>query len=402
MDEIKLKEQLENLEKNLKSTVSAEAKAEIERSVKEVKDLVSKIDTKSVGESVEALKAKVEELQAKQPSFNEADRKAFDKLLVDMNQVLKNTTPKREMKSFGDAFAEALPEHFEGISKVKKGQPYRMELKAVGDMTLSNLTGDAMASYSNTQAILPSQKVNFRDLIPTVQSESGLYVQYRETGSEGSISDQTEGSSKSQIDYDFTEVKVVADYLAGFARFSKQMLKSLSFMQSTLPRLLLRDFYKAENSKFWTAVTGAATGSTTTSSTQYEEAIIDYIATLGDSNFTPSYVLGNYKTMATINKNLLATGNYQGAGGVLSLPNGSLQISGVPAVPVSWAADNRVLIFDRDYIERVQLEDVVVEFFEQDGNNVTQNKITARIECYEDINLMLTQSAIFGNLSAMS
>lgn len=402
MDEKQLKEQLDSLEKNIKSAATAEVKAEIETRVNEVKDLVNKIDVKSVGDSVKALEAKLEEIKSQKSELNEADKKAFDKLQVDVERIIKNTTPKIQMKSFGEAFADELPNHFDNIAKVKKGQPYRMELKAVGDMTLSNLTGDSVASYSAVQAILPSQKVNFRDLIPTVQSDTGLYVQYRETGSEGSISAQTEGSAKSQIDYDFTEVKVTNDYIAGFARFSKQMMRSLPWMQSTLPRILLRDFYKAENSAFWTAVTGAATGATTTSATQYEEAIIDYIATLGDSNFTASYVLGNYKTLATINKNLLQTGNYQGAGGVLSTPSGALQISGVPVVPVSWAADNRVLVFDRDYLERVQVEGVVVEFFEQDSDNVQKNKITARIECYEDINLMLTQSAIFGNLSAMS
>jgi HK97 family phage major capsid protein len=272
-----------------------------------------------------------------------------------------------------------------------------MELKAVGNMLLStNLTGDGVASYSARQAILPSQKINFRDLISTAVSPTGLYVQYRETGSEGSISLQTEGNSKTQIDYDFTEIKVVEGYIAGYSRFSKQMAKQLPYMQSTLPRLLQRDFFKAENAAFWTTVTGAATGSTTgAAGSNPVEDIMTLIGNQQAANFNASYAVVNPATLADINKTLLTSGYYPGAGGVVSGANGTVNIGGTTVVPAAWAAADTVLIFDMDYLERVETEAVNVEFAMEDQDNFVKNLITARIECQEQVNLMLPASAIY-------
>jgi HK97 family phage major capsid protein len=232
----------------------------------------------------------------------------------------------------------------------------------------------------------------------TAISPTGLYVQYRETGGEGALAQQTEGSSKGQIDYDFTEVKVVENYIAGFARFSKQMAKQLPYMQTTLPRLLLRDFYKKENALFWTSVTGAATGSTTTSETDDIKAIIDLLANQANANFNASYAIVNPSQMARLNKLLYTNGYYQGSGGVVSAPNGGITINGTPIIAASWATDDKILIIDRDYLERVETEAITVEFSMEDADNFTKNLITARIECQEAVNLMLPSSAIYVDL----
>jgi HK97 family phage major capsid protein len=266
-------------------------------------------------------------------------------------------------------------------------------------MTLANnLTGDGVASYAATQAILPSQKINFRDLMPTAISETGLYVQYRETGSEGAIAVQTEGATKGQIDYDLSEIKIVEDYIAGFSRFSKQMLKQLPFMQTTLPRLLLRDFYKVENATFFAAVSSQATGSTTSAETDDIKYIVDAIAAQMQNNFNASYGLVSHNQMARLNKLLYTNGYYQGSGGILSAANGNITISGTPILPASWVTDDKILIVDRDYLERVETEAITVEFSMEDANNFTQNLVTARIECLEDVNLMLPASALFADL----
>jgi HK97 family phage major capsid protein len=397
MNEQELKAQLDELKSNLERAATEKTKAEVAAQIKsvekQIEDLKASIpSTKNLEEGITEIKA----WQVKKDEADKANQEALDRLIADSKQIKDNT---QKGKSFMENFASEVEKNFDSIAKVKKGQPFRMEVKTVGDMTLgSNLTGDSVATYSGRQAIIPSQKINFRDLIPVVHSDTGLYVQYREGAGEGTIGVQTEGADKDQRDYDFTEVKVVNDYIAGFTRFSKQMARSLPWMQSTLPRLLLRDFYKKENSVFWDAVVAAATGSTTTSETADIKQIMDYLAALSDADFAPSYIIMNNESVARINKSLLDTGNYQGAGGVLSLSNGALQVNGVPVIPASWAASDKVLIFDRDYLERVEVESVVVEFFEQDYKNVQQNKITARIECYEDINLMLPQSATYADL----
>jgi len=396
MEKKELIAELEGLKSTLETSISEKTKSEI---ADQLKSVVAQVDEKlnafkNGNDSAEAVKAMTEEV-VKLKSEQTAILKAFDLLQT----RVKGTKSSKETKSFSESFADALDNNFDKIQNVKKGNPFRMELKVVGNMTLTgNLTGDGVASYSSRQAILPAQKVNMRDLVPTAISPTGLYVQYRETGSEGSISVQTECSPKTQIDYDFTEIKVVEDYIAGFARFSKQMAKQLPYMQTTLPRLLLRDFYKAENAAFYSAVTTAATGSTASAEADDIKFIMDAIAAQLNNNFNASYAVVNPVQMARLNKLLYTNGYYQGSGGVVSQPNGGITISGTPIIAASWATDDKVLIIDADYLERVETESITIEFSMEDSDNFQRNLITARIECMEDINLMLPASALFADL----
>jgi hypothetical protein len=376
-----------------------------------------------MAENTELILKGLDELKAQAEKGNEATKQKFVEFETEVKKIVEEganakasieqineqlremkaqftaKAPKAEKKSFGEAFAEGVQENFDQIQKVKKGSPFTMNIKAVANMTLgNNLSGDSVATYGPRQAILPSTRVNFRDLIPTVQSDTGLYVFYRETAGEGAVAVQTEGNAKSQIDFDFSEVKIVNDYIAGFARFSKQAARSLPFLQGTLPRLLMREFYNVENSTFYTAVSGAATGSTTTAETSDVLAIIDYIANQRTAKYAASYGLVSHTQLARLNKLTFANGYYSGSGGVLTNVDGSMAISGMPIVPVDWVADDKIMIVDRDYLERIEVEGLKVEFFEQDSDNVQRNLITARIECYEDINLMLTPSVIFADL----
>jgi hypothetical protein len=384
--------QIQNLESEVKS--AKETATQTATAVTEVKSAVA-----STAKELSEVKNIVVTLD----ESSKKNQEALDNLIAEA-KASRNAIPAGK-KSFGEAFGEAVEENWKEISQVAKGRKFSMDIKAVGNMTLSgNLTGDSVHTYAGRQAILPGHAINFRDLIPTTQSATGSYVHYKENGAgEGSISAQTEGAAKTQRDYDLTEVKTVNEYIAGYTRFSKQMAKNLPFFQGTLPRLLLRDFYKAENAKFWTDVTGAsgiATGAG--SETDDVKKLIDAIAEQHDDDFMASYILVNHLQLARLNKSLLDTGNYFGAGGVASSANGAVVIAGVPVIAASWVTDDNALIIDRDYIERVEVESVRVEFFEQDSDNVTKNLITARIECFEAVNLMLPASARyfdFGNLS---
>jgi hypothetical protein len=130
--------------------------------------------------------------------------------------------------------------------------------------------------------------------------------------------------------------------------------------------------------------------------------LIDLFANQYSANFMASFALISYTQLARLQKLLYANGWSTPGGGVISQPDGSVIIGGVRVIPASWVTDDKVLIVDTDYVERVEKESVTVEFFEQDYKNVTQNKITARIECLEEFNPMLGSSLIyadFGNVS---
>jgi HK97 family phage major capsid protein len=310
-----------------------------------------------------------------------------------------------KVKSIGEQLKEQVDNEMVSIEKAMKSQSgsFTLNLKAVGNMLLSsNLTGDSVATYNQRQAILPAQAINFRDLVPAVSSATGTYVTYRETGSEGSISAQTEGSSKSQIDYDLTEVKTVNQYIAGFATFSKQMMKSLPFIESTLTRMMLRDFFKAENASFFTTVSGAATGTTTATATDDVEQLVQLIGNQKAANYNASFALVSPAQMARLIISTYSKGYYAGAGAVVLNPAGGLTIWGVPVLEASWVTDDKVLIIDRDFIERVEVEGLNVTFSYENSDNFIKNLVTARVECYEAINLMLPASAIYADMGNVS
>ncbi len=377
-------EELKNIEATVKSATDAveKMKAANEAAIADVKNDVAEVKTAVV-------------------TLDEAAKKnqaALDQLIAE--KAAKKVNNKT--KSFGEAYNESIAEAFEAKqAEIKEFQRNKnakltIDLKSVGTMTLgNNLTGDGQATYNQRQGLVPSQKVNFRDLIPTAVSPTGLYVTYRETGSEGSIGIQTEGSAKSQIDYDLTEVKVVSDYIAGFARFSKQMMFQLPFLQNTLQRMLLRDFYKKENSTFFSAVSSAATGSTTTAASVDAEQLVDWIANQLDANFDASFALVSYSQWARLLKTKPM--DYSVPGGVIIDPNGNIRIAGVPVIGASWVTDDKALIIDANYIERVETEGLRVEFSYEDSDNFQKNLVTARVECFEDINLMRTDAVIYGD-----
>lgn len=397
MEKNELMAELESLKSTLEVSISEKAKGEIAEQLKSVVETVdAKINEFKSSDNTDtaAMAQEIATLKSEQAKLLDG----FDALQTRVKTSKSNTMENK--LTFGQAFADGLKENHAAIENIKKGSPVKIEMKAVGNMTLGvnllpdgNLSG--YQSYSSRQAILPSQRINLRDLIPTSISPTGLYVQYRETGSEGSISVQTEGASKTQIDYDFTQIKIVENYIAGFTRFSKQMAKQLPYMQSTLPRLMSRDFYKAENALFYATVIAQADGNNTTTGTNEVEVIMDLIANQQASNFTASFAIVNPITLAAINKVLLTNGYYPGAAGVDSVASGAVSIMGTPVISASWAAAGTVLIIDADYLERVETESLNVEFSMDDADNFTKNLITARIECQEEINLMLPTSAIY-------
>lgn len=313
-------------------------------------------------------------------------------------KLQKSTENKMEEKSFSSAFGELIAKNFDSIREVSLGNKVKLNLKAVGTMTVSNnLTGDAVRTYQPGVAMVPNRKINFRDLIPAVASATGIYTLYRETGAEGSISVQsTPGDAKTQIDYDLTAVTYTARYIAGFARIDKSMLQDLPFLQSALPQMLLRDFYKAEDAKFYADLSGTCTGSTTTSATVDAEQIIDYIANLESNDFSVNGIVVNPKQWARLVTTKPA--DYSVPGGFTIDANGNIAIAGIPVYKSSFIADDKVLLGDWNMAKRVVVEDLMVEFFEQDSDNVQKNLVTCRVEAREVLAIDRLDAFVFADL----
>ena len=378
---------------------------QIAAEVKSIGDNLTQVLANSANAKTDATEAKsvVNELKAKLESVaSAADLAEFKSAMQSQFDAL-TTKVKAGNPDSAKSFDQVLLEKLEGRNiekEMKSNGRIVIEMPEVKTMTLSaNLSGDSVATYNTRQAIQPGQLVNFRDYVPTVQSPTGLYVTYREaTGNANNIAAQLEGSLKQENNYSLTEVKTVNQFIAGFSKFSRQMLASLPFMSQTLPRLLTRDFFKAENASFFSYVSGAATGVTTTSASTNLGDLIQLIGNQRAADFSPSVIFVSNATYSTLLIESFTNGYYLGAGSLGIGANGALNLVGVPIVGVNWIPNSRALVLDNSFIERVEVNGLNIELSYEDQNNFVTNMVTARIECYEAINLMLPTSAIYATI----
>ena len=176
---------------------------QIAAEVKSIGDNLSQVLANSANAKTDAAEAKsvVSDLKAKLESvvsavdlteFKGVMQSQFDALTVKVKEGQSNS-----VKTFDQVLVEKLEGRNIEAEMSKNGRIV-IEMPEVKTMTLSsNLTGDPVVTYNQRQAIVPSQLVNFRDYVPTIQSPTGLYVTYREaTGNNNNIAAQLEGSLK--------------------------------------------------------------------------------------------------------------------------------------------------------------------------------------------------------------
>lgn len=278
--------------------------------------------------------------------------------------------------------AEAFEEHFNEIKAVRKGSGATMEIKAAGTMTASaNLTGNVIATYDNTVAVRGRRKITFRDLVPVINSSTGVWKFYRSKTpmGEGSLAFQTtHGATKAQVDYDLEEVTVTADYLAAFVRFAKQMAQDLPFLQNFIANELVEDYKRAETDAFLPSLSGAATAVAVTSGANTAEKIIDNIAVLLASDWDPSAIVTTAALWASVLKT--KPNDYSIPGGVQIGLDGSIRFIGIPLLTSNNMATGKTLIGDFSKAAIIQREGLSVNFYEQDSDNVQRNLITAKVE----------------------
>lgn len=368
-------------------------------SVETINQCISQMASKKDIEIVGQMKADIDELNKNL----KANQVVIDNFITEQGKrKIENVDFKSGWKDLlqHNIFSKKEEEIVSAVNK--KDFSMNMELK-VANMLTSNITGDAVNSYGTRQGIVPSQKWNMREILNTSQSPTGNYVTYRETATSGAIAVQTEGQEKSVIDYSFTEIKAVSKYIAGVVTFSKHLMYFLPFLNGLLPRMLLRDFYKKENDYLYDTMIAAATGSDSTPTVAAGgpandiEEIIFWIANMRTANFDASYGVIDWSEWA----HLMKSG--RNANSTYALPlsangtaTGELNIAGTPIRGASWADAGEFLLWDNDFVERVETESLRVEFSYENGTNFTKNLITAKVECFEELNILRPDAIIHG------
>jgi HK97 family phage major capsid protein len=373
---------------------------------KELKDLTTKLEGKSKEQADTLIKAfevkhkeemtleiktAVDAVKAESKEVTDEMQKHLDKLDIKLQAKDVQGAPKV------DILVKAIKDNSEGILNVKKGQ--EVQTKVVGDMTTGNLTGDEPRDYNFDIVNFPSQKVNISDLARNISIGGGTYTYTRETGAEGAIGDQTEGASKNQVDYDFATVDVSTNFIAGFTRYSRKMRNNLSYITSSIPMLLRRDYFKAENAAFQLILAADATASTEiiTGKTK-AEMLINEIGKLEDSDYTETNLIVVKPTdylsiLKTAKADLASAVTYEG---------GVLRVAGVQVLKgSSWLPANKYYIGDWSRVSKINTEGLSLAFSEEEGTNFVKNMITARIESQTALTVEQPAALVYGDFTAV-
>lgn len=371
--------------KNALEGIKAQVETKATEQTIEVKGLIEALETKMKAEKdadVLALKADLAAIQA------HADK-------LDVKLKANAIEVKNE-----DLLVKSITENFKGISEVRKGNA--LQVKAVGNMTLANLTGDAPRDYNLNVVMIPGQMVNVSDLVGSVNISGGTYTYPREGAGEGSITTQTEGSSKSQRDYDFTMVDLATNFIAGFTRYSKKMANNLPFLTSFIPNALRRDYAIAENSIFNTVLAGAATASAQIITGKNKiEMLLNEIATQEGLNYPVNGIVVRPADYWDILKTEKSTGAGYGLPGIVTLEGGQLRINGIPIFKANWLAANKYYVGDWSRVNKIVTEGLSLEFSETEGTNFVTNNITARIEAQVGLAVEQPAALIYGDFTAL-
>ena len=378
-----------------------------------------------------ALESKLAEQKAEVASVTEKAAKAFDSKVEQINEQMEKSNKslaeavaevKEAKAAFGKLSAKAeqkvatsYGEHIfnikneignaieKGWNDIKsaargngKGFNFELDTKAVGTMTLGvNLTGNSYVSYVDNSYMRSFVNPHLRSVFNIIPVSTGSvsFPRGNTPVGEGSFGKQTEGSDKSQVDYDVTVVNTALSFIAGYAKVSRQMIDDLPFLQAYLSQSLIEDFQKAEDTYYLNAIASSATAGSS-SGANTAEKFIDYVAQLGALNWTPNLSLITHAGWA----NLLKTkpSDYSLPGGMVIDNNGNVRIVGVPVIPHSLVTASKIYVMDTSKFAIAQQSGLAVRSTEFDQDDFIKNLITFRAEARCELLQFQPSAAIYG------
>lgn len=402
-EEQKVKQMLNQQETSILTEAEKKAASQLE------------IETKALTEKLEV------ETKARQAV--EVKFEAMEKDLSDTKAESLRLKTEAETKTI--SFAEGLRKAFEDAEviknierfKNKEVKQFNMEVKAVGDMSLANITDLTAANVQVLPGILPivPRKLHIRNLLPTGQMSTSAIHYLQETGGEGAVASWTDNSgTKPQIDIDLKEQIAPSEFIAGWLRITRKMLDDIPALRSFLQARLLEKYLQAEDEQLLNGngtspqLDGLITNAQAYAGTRTIpiEKIIDACAQVEGNNYLATGILLSPKQYYAI---LMTKGNtleYTLPGGsAVNIVNGQIYICGIPvykstALFTQLPAQDTFLVGDWNLGAQLFIrENPIVRFFEEDGTNVRENKITVRVEGRVALAIYYPEAFVTGSLN---
>lgn len=377
-----------------------EIKAGLEKKAKEDAKNEVEEQLKAVNASIEEVKNKKPEVTAEELQKVKSDLdvtiKAFDKLQI----ILKDRKAPiaQETKTFNQILAETINENVDKIKNFKKGSPeVRMEMKAVGDMTIPANFPTAGSFNVDVRSNLipkPYNRVWLGDVLPGGTSEGSSILYPKENGGEGGAAfwDPTADTDKAQMDFDLTGQTAYFKWIAGYVIIEREMLDNIPFLLSYLQMKMLISLKIAENNFILngTSDTNPVIG-LNTAATAYDGTFTNQVDRIVDAAwgqlvedtfdfYNPTDLILTPRNSVQIGLNkATGSGEYDLPNGSVAFSAGQLALADLELVRTTSVGAGNFLTFDKAataFVKRLQPE---IRMFE-DATLAKRNKIMFRVE----------------------
>lgn len=387
-----LDEQLVELKSALELSLETKNKEQI------TKDIAA-FETKAKGLFEVEIKAMKETLEVEFKSQIAKVQDHADKLDAKLSERVTISTPKAEQKSMEQVINDVLIENTDNLAKFERKETKNVviEIKAVGDFSTGNVTGGSRYGqiYAPEIHMNPNRKVHMKDILPGGAIGPGnSFTFMRENGvGEGAIAPTAEGATKSQFDLDLVEATVQVETIAGWMRVTRKAMNNIPGFASYLSQRLPDKFERVKDSQFLygSGVTpnikgiltaGNFVASTAVLASPLIEKLITDIGVLEDTyerNAT-GIVLRPVDYYNFFKNKSAGSGEYDLPMGV-TFVGSQMYLFGIPVY--ASTAINAPDYIVGDFAMGAQIltqEGMRIEFFDQDGTNVRENKVTVRVE----------------------
>lgn len=332
--------------------------------------------------------------------------KSLNEQILDLAQKHSVPVELMEKKTFGSLVLES-----KGIQDFIGGETNkgRCEVKN----TIIN-SGNASSTHDQLSGVVPGA---FRQLtvMPTVMqgsASSNIIFYSKELLWTNASAITGEGAAKPESTLTFEEVSTPIKTIPTYLRVSKQALSDSTFLASYIERRLrhgvinaVEDYIINNASDGWLAAANSTATSPLLTIDVYGLANKMKMEVIG-ADYEPSYFYMNPADWGTAETTRRASGDnaFVAASGAVSYVNNGLTplLWGLPVVLSNNVPVGTLICKSMDADMYANRESIIVEMFEQDGDNVTKNLVTVRAET-RGAELVFTPAAIrTGDITAIT
>jgi HK97 family phage major capsid protein len=395
-----IKKELENLKTTVKADFIKEVEAKLEArdkaleegSTQKANDLKNELEKMGdkfqtlYNESITEIKNAQSEMAKIKDFKNNNKSETLNSLAKKMAEEVKTSIVAKG----GDV---PFGKNFKLYDAEKSANLYRT--KAAGDMTLGNYSGNPSVSFASDGInILPSL-LHIRQLLSVGVMSSEVFQYEVEAARDGAAGLAAEGVTVGQLDNDFTTTTATAYKVGGFYRTSEESLKDVAWLSRFLQVQGIERVMDAEDAELLTGTTeivGIGVNATTDLvaaayvtpsgiTPNKFDALMFAISKLLALRVRANGIVISPVDMAMLYQSRASDGQYL-APGTLIWNGAQPYVHGVPVFVSNAVADDAFYVGDwsTNSAEILQRDGLSVNFYEQDGNNAVQGKVTIRIQ----------------------